>query len=500
MSTSARLDPTPDPSIPTPVPGGATPPAEEEIGRLGDAIAELSARIQAATYELLVLIRRFDERAGWNDGGCLSCAHWLSWRTGLDPGAAREKVRVARALARLPLISAAMQRGELSYSKVRAVTRIATPDNETRLVGAARGGTAAHVERLVRAWRRADRLEEARETARRHEQRSLQTWVDDDGMLVIRGRLTPELGAVVQRALEAASDRLFRESVADPRDDATAEVTPAQRRADALGLLAESALASDLDRGTAGDRYQVVVHVDEDTLTADAGTADGEAVASDAGQAVLEDMDGTHVSPETSRRLACDASTVVMRHAPDGSVLDVGRKRRTIPPAIRRALTARDRHCQFPGCTARHCDAHHLHHWSAGGATRLTNLALLCKRHHRAVHEEGFTLTRGLDGTVDVCRPDGRPLPASPPVARWNGCDRHVRDPLAPNTGRLMAAGIRIGPRTATPDWFGERLDLAYALDVLRDRPVAVPPVGAFPMKGRSRCRSWKKASPRDGQ
>ncbi|MPZ21671.1 MAG: DUF222 domain-containing protein, partial [Luteitalea sp.] len=177
-----------------------SPVSDEEIERLGDAIAELSARIQAATYELLVLIRQFDERAGWNSG-FLSCAHWLSWRTGLEPGAAREKVRVAHALARLPQISAAMQRGEISYSKVRALTRIATPDNETRLLGVARGGTAAHVERLVRAWRRVDRLEEARETARRHERRRLETWVDEDGMLVIRGRLTPELGAVVQRAL-----------------------------------------------------------------------------------------------------------------------------------------------------------------------------------------------------------------------------------------------------------------------------------------------------------
>ncbi|MPZ21117.1 MAG: DUF222 domain-containing protein [Luteitalea sp.] len=368
MRLQESLHPTSDTSILEP--RTQAPTSDEEIERLGAAIAELSARIQAATYELLVLIRQFDKRAGWNDGACVSCAHWLSWRTGLDPGAAREKVRVARALARLPQISAAMQRGELSYSKVRALSRIATPENETRLVGAARGGTAAHVERLVRAWRRADRLEETRETARRHQQRSLYTWVDEDGMLVIRGRLTPELGAVVQRALEAAGDRLFRETAAGPNDDGPAEITPAQRRADALGLLAESALASDLDRGTAGDRYQVVIHVDEDTLKADAGLATEEAITSDAGQAVLEDVDGTYVSAETSRRIACDASTVVMRHAPDGTVLDVGRKRRTIPPAIRRALTACDRHCQFPACSARYCDAHHIVHWADGDAAR----------------------------------------------------------------------------------------------------------------------------------
>ncbi|MPY86948.1 MAG: DUF222 domain-containing protein [Luteitalea sp.] len=474
MSTPALLEPAPDTSIPALLADGPTPPSEEDMEQLGDAIAELSARIQAATYELLVLIRQFDERAGWNDGSCLSCAHWLSWRTGLDLGAAREKVRVARALTTLPLISAAMQRGELSYSKVRALSRVATPESETRLVDAARSGTAAHVERLVRAWRRVDRLAAARETARRHAHRHLATWVDEDGMLVIRGRLTPELGAVVQRALEAASDRLFRESVAAPRDDGTVEVTPAQRRADALGLLAESALASDLDPGTSGDRYQVVVHVDEDTLKANAGPATEEVVTSDAGQAVLEDVDGTYVSAETLRRIACDASTVVMRHAPDGAVLDVGRKRRTIPPAIRRALAARDRHCRFPGCTARHCEAHHVQHWVDGGATRLTNLVLLCKRHHRAVHDEGFALTRGPDGTVAACRPDGRPLPASPPVPRWDNDGDNIQDPLAPVTARLAAADIQIGPHTATPEWYGERLDVGWTIDVLRDRPTDV--------------------------
>ncbi|MPY88652.1 MAG: DUF222 domain-containing protein [Luteitalea sp.] len=162
--------------------------------------------------------------------------------------------------------------------------------------------------------------------------RHLATWVDEDGMLVIRGRLTPELGAVVHRALEAA-DRLFRETATvPPTEEVTPEVTPAQRRADALGLLAESALARDLDRGTAGGRYQVVIHVDENTLKEDTRLAAGDPVEPDTGQAVLEDAEGAYVAAETSRRIACDASTVVMRHAPDGAVLDVGRKRRTILP------------------------------------------------------------------------------------------------------------------------------------------------------------------------
>jgi len=423
--------------------------------QLGDAIADLSARIHSATYELLVLIQRFDGCEGWGGTGALSCAHWLNWRTGLGLGAAREKVRVAHALARLPLVSAAMQRGALSFSKVRAITRVATPASEERLVDLALSATAAQVERFTRAWRRVDRVVAAEETATRHLQRQLDVWVDDDGMVVLRGRLTPEVGAVVQRALEAAGERLRGETeAADDSHGLAQEVTPSQRRADALGLLAEGALAHELDRGTAGDRYQVVLHVEDDGLR-----SDGEA-----GQAVLEET-GSHVSAETSQRLACDASVVGMRHAPDGSVLDVGRKTRTIPPAIRRALSARDRSCRFPGCTSRHCDAHHLRHWADGGATSLENLALLCRRHHRAVHEEGFSVVRNADGELAFRRPNGVLIAAAPPMPGWQSTDG--ASPLTPTSARLADAGIEIGPGTTTPRSNGERLDLAWALDVL---------------------------------
>ena len=421
-------------------------PAQARAEQLGEAIAELSARIQAATYELLVLIREFEAGAGWNTG-FRSCAHWLNWRTGLDLGAAREKVRVARALAGLPLLSAAMQRGQLSYSKVRALTRVATPANERSLFDFARCGTAAHVERLVRGWRRVDRVAEARDERRRHDTRELRTWVDADGMVVIHGRLSPEVGAVVHRALEAASERLYKETAGT--DPCAEETTAGQRRADALGLVAEAALAADLDRGTAGDRYQVVVHVDDGVLESDDAT----------GQSALED--GPYVSAETSRRLACDAATVAMRYARNGTVLDVGRRTRTVPPALRRALTARDRRCRFPGCSARRCDAHHVQHWAQGGTTRLDNLVLLCRRHHRAVHEEGFAVTLCDDGEARFARPDGRPLLSAPPAPGWTG------SPLAPSTSRLAAAGVAIDASTATPYWHGERLDLAYAIDVM---------------------------------
>ncbi len=255
-----------------------------------------------------------------------------------------------------------MEYGQLSYAKVRALTRVATSENESALLNVALAGTAAQVERFVRAWRRVDRAAEGRDDERRFLKRELATWVDDDGMVVIRGRLTPEVGALVQRALEAAADRLFREArPVSTGNSLTEDVTPAQRRADALGLLAECALSADLDRGAAGDRYQVVVHVD--AATERDLSQEGPSVSITNG--VIEvDHGALHVSAETSRRISCDAAVVTMRlrHGPGGEMLDVGRRTRAVPSAIRRALDARDRGCRFPGCTSRRCDAHHLEH------------------------------------------------------------------------------------------------------------------------------------------
>src|SRR2546426_6431055 len=301
--------------------GGCT----AELERLGDEIAELSAHLDAATARLLELIREFDARAGWNTG-FRSCAEWLSWRVGLDRGAARERVRVARALASLPRLAEAHARGELSYAKVRALTRVADAESEERLLAVGRAGTAEHVERIVRGWRRVDRLAEAQETARRHKSRALHVYQDEDGMVVIRGRLAPEVGAVVIQALSAAREALYHKAHAQNvpagtfgADVSTEPPTMPQQQADALTLLAESALHHGIDPGARGERYQVVVHVDAPVL------ADSNAP----GQSVLED--GAHVSAETSQRLACDASRVVMQHGRDGRVVEVAARTRTIP-------------------------------------------------------------------------------------------------------------------------------------------------------------------------
>ncbi len=433
----------------------ATPQPTAELDRLGDEIAELSAHLDAATARLLALIREFDARGGWNTG-FRSCAEWLGWRVGLDKGAAREWVRVARALGTLPRLTEALSRGELSYSKVRALTRVATPETEARLLAVGRAGTAEHVERIVQGWRQVDRRAEARKAVRQHEGRGLQVYEDEDGMVVVRGRLTPEAGALLRRALEAGREALYQKARTEPgtgaADSERQRPTMAQQQADALALMAESALHHALDPGAPGERYQVVVHVDAAVL------ADPE----QPGQSVLED--GAHVPAGTSRRLACDASRIVMRHDKRGRVVEIGARTRTIPPALRRALQHRDRGCRFPGCGVRVAEGHHLHHWAQGGPTMLSNLALLCRRHHRAVHEEGYQAARGPDGSLQFRRPDGRLLPEVPTALR------REEDPVIPLRAVHAAQGLRLGPHTAHPAWAGERLDLGWAIDVLHPR------------------------------
>ena len=344
---------------------------------------------------------------------------------GLDLGAARERVRVARTLGTLPRLSEAFARGELSYAKVRALTRVATPETEARLLAVGRVGTAAHVERIVRGWRRVDRNAETREAKRQHAYRSLHVRQDEDGTVVVRGRLAPEVGALLLRALDAAREALYQRSraagpVPSAADPATEPPARAQQQADALALLAETALHHELDPGAPGERYQVVVHVDAAVL-ADPGQP---------GQSVLEE--GSHVSAETSRRLACDASRVMMRHDAEGRLVEIGARTRTIPPALRRALLHRDRSCRFPGCHVRVGQGHHVRHWAQGGPTTLANLVLLCRRHHRAVHEEGYQVDRLADGqcvsgarTAGPC-PRSHRRPRCLPI-RLGRCGRGIR-------------------------------------------------------------------------
>jgi hypothetical protein len=369
-------------------------------------------------------------------------------------GAARERVRVARALGALPRIARAPATAEISYAKARAITRVATPETEERLLKVALAGTASHVEHLVRGWRYVDRKAEAREAARQHGSRALDLYHDDEGMVVVRGRLTLEVGALLLRALDAAREKLYQQApektntafACEPAQDPP---TMAQQRADALALLAETALHHGLDPGTPGERYQVVVHVDAPVLR----DADG------AGQSVL--AEGPRVPAEMSRRLACDASRVVMRHDRRGHLVEIGARTRTIPPALHRALNHRDGGCRFPGCSVRVGDGHHIQHWANGGPTKLSNLVVLCRRHHRAVHEDGYQVVRSPNGSLEFRRPDGHPLPEVPP------------SPAVPSdpTGTLRAAHeanrLKLDGKMLRQSWTGEPFDVGWAIDVL---------------------------------
>jgi hypothetical protein len=419
------------------------------LAELEAQITELAGQLNAANYRWLTLIGEFDRRQGWADGSLHSCAHWLNFKCGLDLGAAREKVRVASALPGVPKIAAAMKRGELSYSKVRALTRVATPATEENLLMIALHGTAYHVEKVVRLFRRAQEAEELSREAQQQARRAVEYWYDTDGSLVLKARLPALAGGLLVKALEVALEAV----PATKLNVEFAEEQPisyASRRADALARVAEGYLQNPGDAAevSTADRFQVVVHVDAETLKDQT-----------AGRCHLEH--GPSLPAETVRRLTCDASLIRIVENERGEPLDVGRKTRSIPPAIRRALHARDPGCCFPGCTyQRYLDAHHVEHWAEGGETKLKNLVHLCRTHHRLVHEGGIAVKARAGGGWRFSRPDGREFDEvyrEPPLGHdWTVLrDRHA------------ALGIEIDSDTAATRWRGERMDYELGVWVL---------------------------------
>ncbi len=352
----------------------------EEVGA---EITQLCGCLYAATYRLLVLIRQFDEEKLWGLPGLCSCAHWLNFQCGIGMNAAREKVRVANALPDLPKISAAFSKGEISYSKVRAMTRVANQENEDFLLMIARHGSAHHVESLVSKYRRAVRLQDVELANKQYAERSAHYYFDDDGAFVMNARFPAEQGALIMKALDLAIDQEdLTAETSSPRESFSA------RRADAIAEMAESYLANGPTSSSTADRYQVMIHVTAETSN-DAETTNN----------YLEH--GPHVAAETSRRIACNSSISILHEDQDGQSLSIGRKSRVIPPAMRRALRARDEGCRFPGCTNKYfIDGHHIKHWADGGETSLRNLVQLCRYHHRLVHEGGFSCEQCTDGQI----------------------------------------------------------------------------------------------------
>jgi hypothetical protein len=413
-----------------------------------DLVAEittLAGHLNAAHARFLALIAELDRRRGWAaEWGVKSCAHWLNWKCGISLGAAREKVRVARALEQLPQVAAAMAEGRISYFKARELTRVADAANEDYLLNVALCGTASHVEQMVRGYRRAlDAQELSREAIQQRDQ-SLWFHTEADGSLVIHARLPAEVGALFKRALEAAEDALpIAKNVPagtslDPDDLHRSR----KRRVEALATLAESFLATGPRDLTGGDRQQIVVHVDAETLQ-----------HRFAGRCELER--GPAIAAETARRLSCDASVVRILENEKGEPLDVGRRTRTIPPAIRRALNSRDRGCRFPGCHfKRYVDGHHVQHWANGGKTKLSNLVTLCRFHHRLVHEGQVEVQVLDDGAFRFIKPDGQTFDSPAPVPT---------DWTALATAH-EGAEIRVTSNTAVTRWTGEALDLDQAI------------------------------------
>jgi len=442
---------------------------------LESELCSQAAHVTAGECHLVLLIGEFDRREAWGGYGVTSCAHFLNWRVGTSFGAAREQVRVGRALEQLPHVRAAFASGELSYSKVRAITRVADPQLEEHLVELGRHATASQLEGIVRAYRRAD-PEEVKKAEARHGRRYLRHYTDDEGMVVIKARLSREDGAVVLAALELARqalsaqpDDVSAETPAVPADvsaetpDGREYANPWSKEARAAELRHDLPLdgrevtaadafvgvcASVLSRGLTDDaedpHVSVLVHVDEQVL--DDPTAPGCAHIEGLGS----------ITGHAAARLACEGTVSRLLYRPDGSVEPQGATR-SIPPAMRRALRARDQGCRFPGCTARRfLHAHHVVFWSKGGPTALSNLVLVCGAHHRLVHEGGWRLALEPSGRLRVFSPEGTELPA-------------VGKPT-PATGEGLRAahrrrGLPIGPDSLA--FGGERFDLGMTIDGL---------------------------------
>jgi hypothetical protein len=408
--------------------------AQWSLTKVEDEVAILAARIAAATGRFLHLLAELDRREAWGGQGFVSLAHWLSWRTGLGLPAARDHVRVARALGGLPKTAASLERGEISYSKARAITRVGRPETEEHLLVMAKDATAAQLDRIVAGVQRADPAKEREQAGAVEMKRTFDAWFDDDGMLVIHGRLAAEEGALLMRALDSARRELWLKECPDT-------VSPGQQRADSLALVADRSLTAGGLGRTGAERTMVMIHVDKEVLTD----------PSLDGRSQLDD--GPNVPAGASRRLACDASLVEVVAA--GNDVKAGRRTRVISTALRRALRVRDQGtCRFPGCTHRIVDAHHVQHWIDGGPTTLANLTCLCRSHHVLVHEGGFRVEVD-DSGARFFRPDGRMVPLAPaqPRVATRLCDDQ--------------AALSLGRSTLAATWDGSRVDYGTAVAAL---------------------------------
>ncbi|HZQ85330.1 MAG TPA: DUF222 domain-containing protein [Acidimicrobiales bacterium] len=374
--------------------------------RLEAEIIQAAAQIQAATYRWLLLVAEFERRGLYAAWGARSTAHCLNFACGISLRTAHDHVRVATRLAELPQVAEAFAGGVISYSKVRAISRIATPESEPALLEAARSASASQLERLV-ACREAVTRNEAQEVEAK---RQFFLHENHDGGYSVSGNLSAEEGALVRAAMAAHKAGL--EAAARSEGDASpcsaehgdASVCSAEHKlprpgsADVFMSIITTALAAGPTATEDGEPVQVVLHIEEST----------QACWLESGRAV---------APDTARRLSC-AATILPMLEREGEPLKVGRATRTPSRAQRRALRRRDGGCRFPGCSMRrYVQAHHISHWQDGGPTDLDNLVLLCSHHHHLVHEGGWAMT-GSAKQLEIRKPNGRLLGCCPqPVA-----------------------------------------------------------------------------------
>ena len=437
--------------------------------QLTDEITTWAGRIAAAEAHLIDLVAELDRRGSWFGPGLLSTAHWLSWRLGMGLKAAHERVRVARALPTLPLTNDAFHAGRLSWTQVRAVTRVASADDEATYLECARHASGAQLEKLVRSVRRARKpSEDAADPERAAWLMRTRLSYDDDGTLVVTIRMPAERGAVVIAALESAMAELDLErqsvrrvessaedaagptaaapSAAAPSDAAPEPASvPRATHAEALLQLCEGYLARVTEeqpgRARRG-RARLRVHIDP--LSGWSRLHDGELLPPRTSLTCSQDGIDSVVRPLTPADLTCH---------------DLGRSRHDPSPALRQLVGTIDgERCRFAGCTRRRrLHAHHVTPWAGGGSTDLANLVLLCPRHHTLVHAEGFELVLLPDRRLSISTAAGIAVPHRPPL------------PFQPARDLIEALQLRepVDARTLPPQTSGDRLDLHYAVAVL---------------------------------
>lgn len=421
----------------------AVPDAALSIDELGSRIVGLAGRVAAATCRWLLLVAEFDARDGCARFGLATTARWVSHYCGLSHRTAVEHVRVAKALAAFPELAREMSAGRLSYSQVRAISRVPA-DGEHQvvrdLIELAEHGTAAHLETVARGVRTVERNERGAEPTEEYVKHG---WTNAS-MSSTSARLLPERGAFLHRAIEQV---------------ARAE---GLTHTDALVRMAEIALAAVDDaanppRQLRGDeRAAVVVHIDAASYPV-GNPAEEEPRSAE--RAAGHVADGPGLPKSVIDRLLCSGGIRTAVHGRNGNVRSLGRSHRTVTRRQFHALLMRDKHCTHPGCGSRAgLEAHHVRHWIYGGHTNLDNLVLLCGRHHRGHHEGEFAIEALGHERFRFLRADGRVL-----------ADHQDATALAAAAGPLEAE-IDIADNAATTRWGGERLQREWAVSVLAQR------------------------------